>query len=298
MQNVAKINLILEHCTDCPYCRKPEGYAEHFCQHDLKTPGVGVGDGTTIPDFCPFVIQRLERVLKTIQDSGAGTIPKKFINQVERKQKDDPHEKFGADHSWRHIRRVSEIGMDFLEHCVAYGYSSTDTVLKEKLLLQIAAYMHDIGLADSARNHDVHSAALTEKYLANPKVDIDLRDAYTIVHAVANHSDGKEMDSIVDAALILADKLDVTADRIVRVTDKITAECLKIQATEFRLHGKLGKAEGAELRYTVDEGFNLEIFKEWPKAIVIPYRVATEYLGLKDFKFLINDEEVELKGII
>ena len=244
------------------------------------------------------MIQRLQTVLKTIEESGEGTIPKKFIKQVERKQKDDPNEKFGADHSWRHIRRVSEIGMDFLEHCVAYGYSSADTVLKEKLLLQIAAYLHDIGLADSANNHDIHSAELAKKYLSGPKVDIDLEDAYTIVHAVANHSDGKEMNTIVDVALILADKLDVTADRIVRVTDKITAECMKIQATEFKLHGKLMKAERAELRYTVDKGFDLSIFKAWPKAIKIPYRVATEYLGLKDFRFFVNDEQIELKTVI
>ena len=298
MQNVAKINLEFERCVDCPYCRKPDGYAEYYCQHDLKTPGVEVGDGEEVPDFCPFVIQRLKKVLDTIQEGTVGTIPKKYINQVERKQKDDPHEKFGADHSWRHIKRVTEIGVDFLEHGVAYGYSSANTVLKEKLLFQIAAYMHDIGLADSAINHDIHSASLTEKYLSSSKIDIDIRDAYMIVHAIANHSDGGEINTNVDAALILADKLDVTADRIVRVTDKITAECLKIKAAEFKLYGKLGKAKGAELRYTVDEGFDLSVFKAWPKAIRIPYRVTTEYLGLKEFKFLINGELINLKGIM
>lgn len=298
MQNVAKINLELEHCTDCPYSCKPQGYAEYYCQHDLKTPGVEVGDGEVIPDFCPFVIERLKKVLETIQDGTIGSIPKKFIAQVERKQRDDPHPKFGADHSWRHIQRVSEIGMRFLEDCVGYGYSSTDTVLKEKLLLQIAAYMHDIGLADSARNHEIHSAELTKKYLSGPKVDIDLEDAYTIVHAVANHTKGEETETIVDAALILADKLDVTADRIVRVTDKITGECTKIQSAEFRFRGKDGKAKGTELRYTVDEGFDLSVFKAWPKAIMVPYRITTEFLGLQEFNFFINDEQIDYKAVL
>lgn len=298
MRNIAKINLELEHCTDCPYCRKPQGYAEFYCQHDLKTPGVEVGDGEEIPDYCPFVIERLQNVIKTIEDCTAGVIPKKFINQVEKKQKDDPNPKFGADHGFRHIKRVTEIGMDFLESCVGYGFSSTNTVLKEKLLFKIAATMHDIGLADSSRNHAIHSAELAKKYLSGGKVDIDLEDAYTIVHAISNHSDGQEINTIVDAALILADKLDVTGDRIVRVTDKITAEVLKIEKAEFHLYGKLGKGEGAELKYTVDDGFNVSILKEWPKCVSIPYRVATEFLGLSEFRFLINDEEVDFKKVL
>lgn len=298
MRNVAKINLELEHCTDCPYCRKPQGYAEFYCQHDLKTPGVEVGNGEDIPDYCPFVIERLKNVVKTLEESTVGSIPKKFINQVEKKQKDDPNPKFGADHGFRHIKRVTEIGMDFLENCVGYGFSSTDTVLKEKLLLRIAAMMHDIGLADSSRNHAIHSAELAKKYLSGGKVDIDLEDAYTVVHAIANHSDGEEINTIVDAALILADKLDVTSDRIVRVTDKITSAVTKIQKAEFHLYGKLGKGEGAELRYTVDDGFDSSVLKEWPKCVKIPYRVTTEFLGLSEFKFFINGEEIDYKSII
>ncbi|MBR1801643.1 HD domain-containing protein [Candidatus Saccharibacteria bacterium] len=297
MANVAKINLLVERCMDCPYCRKPQGYAEFYCQHDLRTPGVEVGDGERVPDYCPFVIERLKGVLEMVENGGSGAFPKKLLKQIERKQIDDPNPKFGADHSFRHARRVSEIGVDFLEHCVGYGFSSPNTVLKEKLLFQIAAWLHDIGLADSVRNHEIHSAELAKKFLTGAKIDIDAEDADVIVHAVANHSKGDETQTIVDAALILADKLDVTSDRIVRLTDGITREVQKIQAAEFKFYGKLGQPKGAELRYMVDEGFDRKFFRIWPKAIQVPYRLTTEYFGLEEFRFLINGEPVELKGL-
>ena len=257
-----------------------------------------MGDGEAIPDFCPFVIERLEKVLKVIDEGSIGTIPKKFINQIERKQKDDPNPKFYADHGWGHVRRVTAIGKDFLESCVGYGYSSSNTVLKEKFLLEIAALMHDIGLADSARNHEIHSAELAKKYLSGPKVDIDLEDACTIVHAIYNHSKGDETQTIIDAALILADKLDVAKERIIRPEDEITKELLKVHATGFRFHGKLGKAKSAELWYETDEGFNALALRDWPKAVSIPYRITTEFLGLSEFMFTINGRQIDFKGII
>ena len=298
MRNVAKINLELEHCTECPYCRKPQGYSELYCQHDLYTPGIEVGDGDVIPDFCPFVIERLENVLKTIEDGSVGTIPKKYLNQIERKQKDDPDPKFGVDHAWSHIRDVTAFGKAFLGDCVEYGYSTPNTVQKEGILLAIAAYLHDIGLADSSRNHEIHSAELAKKYLSGPKIDIDVEDAYTIVHAIYNHSKGEETRTIVDAALVLADKLDVVKSRVVRPTDEFVKEMTKINKASFRIYGRDHKAEGAVLRYEADEGFDVAKMKLHPKHIQIPKMIATEYLGLPTFKFMVNDEVVDIKGII
>ena len=298
MRNVAKINLEINRCVECPYCYKPDGYTEYYCRHDLKRLGVELGDGESVPDFCPFVIERLQNVLKTIDDCSYTSIPKKYLMQIEKRQRDDPNPKFGADHSWLHARNVTQIGLKFLEDCSRFGYSSPDTIQKEKLLFQIAAYMHDIGLAESARNHAIHSSELAKKYLSGPKIDIDVEDAYTIVHAIFNHSDGEDTRNIVDAALILADKLDVTGRRIIRVTDNITAAVRHIVNVQYDFYGNGKTVKGAKLRYATDGGFDVSAIKMWPKCITVPMAITKDYLGLSEFRFLIDDEEIDIKSIL
>lgn len=297
MRNVAKINLEINRCVECPYCHKPKGHSEYFCRHDLEHPGLELGDGEAIPDFCPFVIERLQNVLKTIDDCSCTSIPKKYLMQIEKRQRDDPNPKFGADHSWLHARNVTQIGLKFLEDCSRFGYSSPDTIQKEKLLFQIAAYMHDIGLADSARNHAIHSSELAKKYLSGPKIDIDVEDTYTIVHAIFNHSDGEDTRNIIDAALILADKLDVSGRRIIRVTDKITAAVQHIVDAHYEIYGEK-TAKGARLRYVTDGGFDVSAIELWPKCITVPKRITEEYLGIPEFHFLVDDKEIDIETIL
>ena len=296
MSNIAKINLSLSCCAECPYVRKNGG--EYYCTHDLKNLGLSVGGGDKIPDFCPFVLKRLEEVLKTMDSVSGYSIPKKYINQIERKQVDDPNPKFGADHGWKHAARVYKYGASFLESLIPYGLNSPDCIQKQELMLAIAAKMHDIGLADSAQNHSIHSAELTKKYFESKKVDIDLEDACVIAHAIYNHSDGEVTNTMVDAALILGDKLDVTSERIVRVTDKITAELTKVESVEYTIFGTNGNAEGAELSYIASDDFDVEALKEWPKCVEIPKMITTKFLKLPTFRFMVNGEEIDIKKLI
>lgn len=304
MKNVAKINLELEHCTECPYCRQPEGSSAHLCHgYDVI---LDVGDGEVIPDFCPFVLKRLEAVMAVINAGTAQTIPKKFLTEIEKKQKDSPDEKFGADHGFNHMRNVTAIGIDLLESFVGWGYSSSDTIQKEKLLLQIAAYMHDIGLADTSNNHEVHSAELAKSFLLGTKkykakVDISEEDALTIAHAIYNHSEGMETRTNVDAALLLADKLDVAGDRILRCfsTSPILHELTKVKKTSFKFYGKKpGKADGATLSYETEGGFDVLALREWPKCVAIPMKLTKEYFKLPKFEFVVNGEQINVKEII
>ena len=300
MSNTAKIKLEIDKCIDCPYCYKPQGYVDFYCRHDLHSPGIEVGDGEAVPDYCPFVIQRLDAVLNEIVGMTDGRIPKKFINEIERKQRDCPNSRFGADHAWKHINSVMETGKIFLEHCTTFGFSTANTVLKEKYLFWIAALMHDIGLADTNINHAIHSAELAKKYLS--RVDIDEKDAATIVHAISNHSDGGETQTIVDAALILADKLDVTKNRLTKDraiidNDAIFAEMQKIEKVEFYFFGRDGKAEGAKLRYSTSGDFNVSALSSWPKCVTIPKKVALEYFKVPKFRFFVDDEEIDVKTV-
>ena len=108
-----------------------------------------------------------------------------------------------------------------------------------------------------------------------------------------------DTNTAIDATLILADKLDTTGVRIKRALDDLTKEQTKITSTEFRMYRGEDVPVGAELRYTAKENFNVQLFmKEWPKAVLIPRMVALEYLNLKWFKFIVNNEEVNITSIL
>jgi len=297
MANTAMINLSVENCQECPFVRYQKEHASYFCTRELAPMGFNIGDGEGVPDFCPFVLQRLQGVLDVLDETTSGAIPKKYLTQIERKQRDDPDPKFGADHSFHHAQRVYEYGEKFLMDLIDFQLNSPDFIQKQKLMLKIAANLHDIGLADSARNHAVHSAELAKKYFSSGKVDIDLQDANEIVHAICNHSDGNETRNLLDAALALGDKLDVSKERIVRVTSPITAELIKVDSVEYRIVGSNREAKRAELRYVTSGGFNVQSLSEWPKSVLIPKMIAEKMLGLS-FRFFVDEAEIDFKAIL
>jgi len=292
-ENVAKINLEVRKCQDCPFVRKQKGYAGWFCTHDLHTPGIEVNENM-VPSWCPFVVGRLQKVLGIMEDVSEASIPKKWIRQIERKQKDHPDPKFGADHAWKHIENVTSYGEDFLEYCVGYGIVSNNEVMRLKLLLRIAAMLHDVGLAETNEGYAIHSAGMARKYLSSKKIDIEERDIDLICHAISDHSYGQDTKNLLDAALLLGDKLDVTRDRMIRKTKPIIEELMKVEKVEYRFLGKLFVPTGAELRYFTNGDFDVSVLKSWPKAITIPRKVTLEFLGLSSFKFLVDGKEVNI----
>ncbi|MBP5512026.1 HD domain-containing protein [Candidatus Saccharibacteria bacterium] len=302
MSNKAIIKLEIEQCKECPYCYRSDDGVKYVCRHhDVANGATEVGNGDDVPDFCPFILKRLQTVYDQMSSGLNTTRPKKFITQIEKKAEDSPNAKFGADHGFGHIRRVTTRGLDIIDQLVNFGYIKPEAVAREKLLLKIAAYLHDIGLADQLSNHASHSAELAKKYLSDKAVDIDAEDLELIYHAINNHSSGVDTETVTDAVLLLADKLDTTSVRIKRVMDELTREQTKIMTAEFRLYREIstGKARGAELRYDTKDNFNVDIFMEaWPKAILIPRMVALDYLKLSWFKFIVNDEEVNIVNIL
>lgn len=294
MKNVAKINLEVSSCNDCPFGRDA-GKVSVKCVHDLPD-GVDVGEGECVPDFCPFVLQRLQKILDSIEESSNGVIPKSYVAKVGRRQQENAGNtvmpKYSTDHSFRHVLKVQEIGVDFLHACVDAGFSSPDTIQKEILLFKLAAYMHDIGLADSLMNHAIHSSELAKKYLS--KQDIDEEDMMIIVRAIANHSDGQDTKTIIDAALLMADKLDVTGDRIIAVVDDVTELFSKVTDVSYSFYRKRGKVVGAKLEYKT-EGLNGDdIIATYPKSITIPKMITEKFLKLPEFKFVVDGTTINV----
>lgn len=110
-----------------------------------------------------------------------------------------------TEHSFRHIGIVSKRAGDILE---ALGYE------KEKIeMAKIAGYMHDIGNCVN-RNDHAHSGAILA-YQILKDMGMDPKTRTEIMMAIGNHDEhtGTAISEI-SAALILADKSDVSRDRV------------------------------------------------------------------------------------
>ena len=50
------------------------------------------------------------------------------------------------------------------------------------------------------------------------------------------------------------------------------------------------------VQYTTNSSFDVNVLKDWPKTITIPYKVS-EFLN-KSFKFIVNNVNIDVSGFI
>lgn len=117
-----------------------------------------------------------------------------------------------TEHSFAHVSKVASDAKYILE---SLGYSEHDVEL-----VQIAAFLHDIGNMVNREEHAQSGAVMAFRILDN--LGFGAEDISTIVSAIGNHdeSNGVPVNPIA-AALILADKSDVRRTRV-RNLDEIT----------------------------------------------------------------------------
>lgn len=110
-----------------------------------------------------------------------------------------------TEHSFAHVTKVSELAREIL---LTLGYSP-----REAELAQIAGYMHDIGNVINRVDHAQSGAVMAFRILDN--MGADPEDIATIITAIGNHDEKTAFPvNPVAAALILADKMDVRANRV------------------------------------------------------------------------------------
>ena len=192
--------------------------------------------------------------------------------------------KWDWDHGLGHYKRVAEyvktillqLGAD--ERTIDLGMT--------------AALLHDIGLSKGDKvDHTIESSKIFTKFI--DKNDITMEEEGTLRQAIIDHSKGNNIKSLIGLSLVLADKLDITYHRTINssVQDKMNKEIQKIQKVNVNITDK-----ELIVQYTTDDNFDVNILKDWPKAITVPYRAA-EYLK-RDYKFIVNNMQIDIPKFI
>ena len=158
-----------------------------------------------------------------------------------------------TEHSFAHVTRVSTTAKYILE---TMNYSAHETEL-----VQMAAYLHDIGNLVNRIEHSQSGAVMAFRILN--ELGMPAEDIATIVTAIGNHDEGTGVAvNPVAAALIIADKTDVRRSRV-RNSD----------FSSFDIHDRVN--------YSVRES-DVEINREKDK-ITLKLEIDTKFGSVMDY---------------
>lgn len=189
-------------------------------------------------------------------------------------------DKFDCDHGVKHWHAVANTATDFVEKTTNNHHLA--------ILAHIAGLLHDCGLICGDEGHEKNGAVIAKAFLvARFSHQLTVDEIETICHAIANHSNGKEVKTIIDAAILFADKIDVSRERIFTVTNELLAEANKIRRIEYTITPK-----EIVVKYHVDDDFNPDIFFAWRKAYRAPAKAAK--FTNRSFSLFLNDTKYEL----
>lgn len=152
---------------------------------------------------------------------------------------------------------------------------------------KIAGLLHDIGIIEGKKGHAHRSSEMCIHFLDKTKLPQKSKD--TIIHAIKDHSNGDDIKTPVGAALLLADKIDISKNRVLELgkQDSWHNNLLNIEETILRVEGR------NIINYIVNDKFSREILLEgWKKGRTAPIK-ASNYLGCNCI-FQLNGNIVDL----
>ncbi len=153
---------------------------------------------------------------------------------------------------------------------------------------KIAGLLHDIGTIEGKKGHAHRSSEMCKHFLAKTKLSQESKDV--IIHAIEDHSNGNEINSPIGAALLLADKIDISKNRVLELgkQDRWHNNWLNIEETILTVEDK-----NIIINYIVNDKFSREILlEEWKKGITKPIK-ASNYFGCNCI-FQLNGNIVDL----
>ena len=189
-----------------------------------------------------------------------------------------------TEHSFAHVGMVAETSKYILQ--------TLDYPARTIELVQIAAWLHDIGNLVNRTDHSQSGAIMAFRILG--EMGMEPEEIGEIVTAIGNHDEGTGVPvSPMAAALILADKSDVRRSRV-RNTDEKT----------FDIHDRVNySVRKAELKINESHTLiKLKLFVDTHYGSIMDYfeifmdrmllcRKAAEKLGLQ-FKLMINEQQL------
>ena len=153
---------------------------------------------------------------------------------------------------------------------------------------KIAGLLHDIGTINGKKGHAFRSSEMCVPFLN--KTNLSREDKDIIIHAIEDHSNGDNITSSVGAALLLADKINISKNRVLELgkQDHWHSNLLNIEETVLKVDGK-----NIIVNYIVNDKFSKEILLgELKKGITAPIK-ASKYLGYNCI-FELNGNIVDL----
>lgn len=187
-----------------------------------------------------------------------------------------------TEHSFAHVTRVADTAKYILEKL---NYPERDIEL-----VQIAAYLHDIGNLVNRIDHSQSGAVMAFRLLDN--MHCDPEGIATVVTAIGNHDEGTGIAvNPVAAALIVADKSDVRRSRV-RNEDKSSFDIhdrvnYSVRKSQVRINDD---KTILKLKLTIDTKYGsvMDYFEIFLVRMIM-CRKAAEALGL-EFKLIINEQ--------
>ena len=187
-----------------------------------------------------------------------------------------------TEHSFAHVGQVARMGKYILE---TLGYPERDI-----RLVQIAAYLHDVGNLVNRFDHCQSSAVMAFQILTDMGMPPD--EVADVAAAIGNHDESVGFPvSAMAAALILGDKSDVRRSRV-RNPDITTFDIhdrvnYSVEKTELVIDPEKTQVL---LRLTIDTRYGsvMDYFEIFLQRMIL-CRKAAEKLGLQ-FKLMINGQ--------
>ena len=192
----------------------------------------------------------------------------------------DDNVEFGIDRGLGHWFNMTTMAPDFVADAGGSKH--------ECLLADIAGLLSCCGLICGFENYAKNSARIAQAFLegnwGGSHGPLSQDDINIICHAIAHHDTGKDIRNIVDAALCMADKLDIARNRVKDPCTPIQEALVHISSVSYSFTD-----DGILiLNYNADDAFNAVDFMErWPESYMVPFKVAT-FLK-KKFAFFLND---------
>lgn len=186
------------------------------------------------------------------------------------------------------IDSINKVNEDYLLACHGRYHTTFVINIVEKILAglkfdnevielgKIAALLHDIGTINGKKGHAHRSSEMCIKFL--DKTNLSQASKNIIIHAIYDHSNGDDLNSPVGAALLLADKINLSKDRVLELgkSDNSLSNFLNVEETVLTVRNK-----DIIINYVANDKFSIEMFvKQWEKVINVSIR-ASDYLGCK-----------------